>query len=183
MRVLVCMNKVGFLNNERNNAMKELDKGLSISVTGPLKTEALRRFSRQINDWDQALPDVEPLVLDFGLNDFYSTGLIEYWIANETEAGYCGKYLFVFDGQSCPIHRHREKVETFFIVKGRTRMTLDGASMEMNPGQSLRVETGQKHGFTGIGPCLLLELSCPCFIDDNYFENRCIPIGGNQADA
>ncbi|MDQ1328064.1 MAG: Cupin 2 protein, partial [Candidatus Poribacteria bacterium] len=31
----------------------------------------------------------------------------------------------------------------------------------------------------GIGPALLLELSMPCVVDDNYFENSDIPIGGN----
>ena len=106
--------------------MDELDRALSICVTGPLREQALTRCARQLAAWGVALPPVEPLVLDFGLGDFERTGLIEYWIANEAQAGYCGKYLFVFDGQTCPAHRHGKKHETFFLVKGQLRVVADG---------------------------------------------------------
>ena len=71
------------------------------------------------------MPPSQRLVLDFGLGDFKGTGLIECWLANEVAAGYCGKYLFVFDRQTCPAHLHRKKHETFFIAKGRVRMVID----------------------------------------------------------
>ena len=159
--------------------MDELQKALDIALTGPLDERALDDFHRQIAAWNVALPPVAPLVLDFGLGEFSRTGLIEYWIANEAGAGYCGKYLFVFDGQTCPSHRHRRKHETFFIVKGRVRITLDGISREMGEGDVLPVPPGQGHCFTGIGPALLLELSMPCEVDDNVFDDTSIPIGGN----
>ncbi len=159
--------------------MDQLEKGLEISISGDLCDQALAAFRRQIADWGVALPEVEPLVLDFGLGDFYRTGLIEYWIANEMEEGYCGKYLFVFDGQTCPEHLHGEKHETFFIVKGRVRMCFDGSVRDMRAGDTLPVAPGRFHRFTGIGPALLLELSTPCEIDDNHFRDRRIPIGGN----
>ena len=141
--------------------------------------QAMARFTRQIEQWGLKMPDVEPLVLDFGLGDFARTGLIEHWIANEMEAGYCGKFLFVFAGQSCPLHHHRQKVETFYIVRGSVRMQHKDAVLDMGPGASLAVRTGEMHGFTGREPCLLLEISKPCLIDDNYFSNTAIPIGGN----
>ena len=118
-------------------------------------------------------------MFDFGLGGFDRAGLIEYWIANEAEAGYCGKYLFVFDGQKCPLHSHRQKHETFFVIKGRLLMQCGGDEREMDEGEVLAVDPGKVHGFCGIGPALLLELSMPCLFDDNYFENTDIPIGGN----
>ena len=159
--------------------MDELDNALRITVTGEAADKVLARFRDKIAEWGVAMPKVDPLVLDFGLGDFAKTGLIEYWIANEFEAGYCGKYLFVFDGQSCPIHWHKEKVETFFIVRGEVEMTFLGEKRIMKPGDTLKVDVDQAHGFTGNGPALLLEISKPCRIDDNYFRNRRIPIGGN----
>ncbi len=159
--------------------MDELDNALQITVTGEAAKEILNRFNSRIAKWDMAMPDVEPLVLDFGLGNFAKTGLVEYWISNEFEAGYCGKYLFVFDGQSCPVHWHKDKVETFFIVKGEVEMTFLGEKRTMKPGDALKVDVNQPHGFTGKGPALLLEISKPCRIDDNYFQNRRIPIGGN----
>ncbi len=66
--------------------MIELEKGLEIAAPQEIQDEALPRFEAQIRTWDVALPEVPPLVLDFGLGDFYQTGLIEFWIANEMEA-------------------------------------------------------------------------------------------------
>lgn len=159
--------------------MDELDKGLAIAMTGALREAALERFREQVRIWRVALPPVQPLVLDFGLGEFEKTGLIEYWIANEARAGYCGKYLFVFDGQTCPRHRHAVKHETFFVVKGCVRMQCGGSVLDMDEGDVLPVAPGAFHCFTGIGPALLLELSMPCEIGDNQFENARIPIGRN----
>ncbi len=150
-----------------------------IELTGNAATEVIERCRTQLADWKIATPETKPLLLDFGLGEFNKTGLIEYWIANELEAGYCGKYMFLFDGQTCPMHRHREKLETFCIVKGAAIMNYDGRVFTMNPGDVLTVERWKYHSFTGKGPCLLLELSTPCIISDNYFENTAIPVGGN----
>lgn len=159
--------------------MDELDRAIGIAMSGPPAEHALAAFRRQAAAWGVALPAVTPLVLDFGLGDFQRTGLIEYWIANEAQAGYCGKYLFVFDGQTCPLHRHRRKHETFLVVKGRVAMTCDEACREMAEGEVLPVPPGIVHRFTGVGPALLLELSMPCEVDDNFFDDPAIPIGGN----
>lgn len=159
--------------------MDELDKGLSISAQGPIADEALANFKKQAADWQIALPDVQPLVLDFGLGRFSEIGLIEFWLANEANAGYCGKYLFVFDGQSCPRHHHLTKHETFFVMKGRLEVNYGSKSLILNEGDRLPISPKIPHGFRGLGPTLLLELSMPCQVDDNFFEDTRIPIGGN----
>ena len=159
--------------------MNELEKGLEIAASAAVQAEALPRCLDQLRAWEIALPDVTPLVLDFGLDDFDHVGLIEYWIANEVEAGYCAKYLFVFDGQTCPMHFHKEKHETFFLVRGQLDVVYDGTQHHLNEGGVLPIETPRPHSFTGVGPALLLEVSKPCVIADNYFKNPRIPIGGN----
>ncbi|MBN1863467.1 MAG: D-lyxose/D-mannose family sugar isomerase [Victivallales bacterium] len=159
--------------------MDELNKALKISVTGDLKKRALEKFERQMKEWCVKMPSADYLALDFGLGDFYRTGLIECWIANEEKEGYCGKFLFVFDGQRCPMHRHKDKHETFFIMRGSVSMDHDGKSFEMKPGETLPVGKWKYHSFAGVGPALLLEISKPCIIEDNYFENKSIPLGGN----
>lgn len=163
-----------------NNGMDERSKALIIAVTGEAREEALRDFHTQLKTWELVMPPHEPLVSDFGLKDFYRTGLIEYWVANEIEAGYCGKFLFVFDGQTCPMHWHKTKHETFFIVRGTVEMCFDGEVRDLHPGACLPVPAGKPHRFTGKGPALLLEVSKPCRVEDNYFEDTAIPIGGNH---
>jgi mannose-6-phosphate isomerase-like protein (cupin superfamily) len=148
-------------------------------LTGQIRDRVLKTFRGQISEWGIALPATEPLVLDFGLGRFEDIGLIEVWIANEVSAGYCGKYLFVFPGQTCPTHSHQAKHETFFVVEGRIRIELNGMEKEMQKGDMLSVAPGSTHSFTGMGSALLLELSQPCLIDDNEFADPDIPIGGN----
>ena len=70
-----------------------------IVVSKNKRKKALVAFQEQMRLWGLKMPSVEPLVLDFGLAEYEDTGLIECWIANEIEAGYCGKYLFVFDAR------------------------------------------------------------------------------------
>jgi D-lyxose ketol-isomerase len=151
--------------------MEELDRGLDISISGAESERALAAFRRQMEAWDLATPPVTPLVLDFGLGQFDRTGLIECWIANEMQAGYCGKYLFVFAGQECPAHSHRTKHETFFPIRGQFQVMLDGKTFTLEPGQVLPVPPGHIHFFRGETNSLLLELSMPCQVDDNCFED------------
>jgi hypothetical protein len=67
--------------------MDELDKGQEVALKGEAAENAARDVRRQVESWGLALPDVPPLVLDFGLGDFRSVGEVEFWIANETGAG------------------------------------------------------------------------------------------------
>jgi N-acetylneuraminate synthase len=162
-----------------SNGMDERKNAAGIAVTGTARREALKAFRAQLKEWGLVMPKHEPLVSDFGLDDFYHTGLIEFWVANEIEAGYCCKFLFVFDGQTCPMHWHRKKHETFFIVRGKVKMRCDGSVHDMRAGDCLPVLPGSRHAFTGKGAALLLEVSKPCLVKDNIFENPDIPIGGN----
>ncbi len=162
-----------------SKGMDQRKKAAQITASGPIRTKALHAFKKQLKKWKLVMPPHEPLVLDFGLKDFYKIGLIEYWIANEIEAGYCGKYLFVFDGQTCPMHCHKTKHETFFLVQGKLRVLYDGSKLDMMPGDCLPIPPGGMHSFTGEGPALLLEISKPCLVADNVFQNPDIPVGGN----
>ena len=143
-------------------------------LQGPERSKAIEAVRRQIAEWGLAMPPVEPIPLHFGLGRFRETGGTEFWIANETELGYCGKFLFVFDGQTCPYHHHRIKHETFFIVKGRVRMVVDGEERAMREGNLLAMPPGKAHSFTGLGAALILEVSMPSILQDNFFEDHSI---------
>lgn len=142
-------------------------------VTGEKRKRALEHCQSTIQGWGLTMPDVEPLVLDFGLGKFEEIGEIEFWIANQEAFGYCGKFLFVADGQTCPYHKHNKKHETFFVVKGKVRMVIDGEQL-LQEGDVLVMPPGQGHAFTGIGPALLLEVSMPSVRQDNFFTNKAI---------
>jgi mannose-6-phosphate isomerase-like protein (cupin superfamily) len=140
-------------------------------LLGEQRQRALARCLETIRGWGLTMPAVQPLVLDFGLGRFGEIGEIEFWVANQEKAGYCGKFLFVNDGQTCPYHRHNLKHETFFVLKGAVRMVVEDAERMLHEGEILVMPPGQRHSFTGVGPALLLEVSMPSRRNDNFFAD------------
>lgn len=159
--------------------MKQINIGReNIQIWGKEREDILIKFRKALNRWSISMPQVEPLVLDFGLKNFYEEGMIEYWMANEEKEGYCGKFLFVFDGQRCPSHHHRIKHETFFVVKGSVKMELDNKECLMKEGDIQVMPAGVNRSFIGQGNALLLEVSKPCVLKDNIFNNKSIGENG-----
>jgi mannose-6-phosphate isomerase-like protein (cupin superfamily) len=142
-----------------------------VELAGAGREDALRRCREQLEAWNLGVPGDVVLALHFGLDEFDRIGLIEFWVANETQAGYCGKRLFLFDGQTCPEHLHRTKHETFFVLKGQVRMVSDGRGRVLAAGERFVMPPGVLHRFTGVGPALVLEVSMPSVCGDNFFTD------------
>lgn len=147
-------------------------------LKGAAKQRWLNRFKAQIRKWRLTMPPVKPVLVSFGPHDFAKEGLVEYWVVNNEKEGYCGKFLFVFDGQTCPYHHHDHKHETFFVMKGKVSMKVAGKRKVMKEGSILVMPQGADHSFTGIGPALLLEVSRPCRQHDNIFADKTIGKNG-----
>lgn len=149
-----------------------------VELQGAEREKALELFHRQVAEWGLKMPDATTLVLDFGLKRFAEIGETEVWIANDPPTGYCGKFLFVMDGQTCPYHQHQMKHETFCVIKGSMRMKMGDQELVMNEGDVMPMPPGTGHSFTGIGPCLLLEVSMPSILKDNFFQDKGIGDNG-----
>jgi len=142
-----------------------------ISLQGPLRQATLSRIVEVVSSWGLRLPDVPADPLHFGYDDFYRIGETEFNINNNVEQGYCGKFMFMFAGQTCPSHHHRKKHETFFIVKGHVSMELDGAQHDLVIGDRLIVDQFKVHSFTALEDSLILESSKPDLVDDSIFDD------------
>ncbi len=142
-----------------------------ISLQEPQRQEALEKIARVVSSWGLRLPDVPADPLHFGYDDFYRVGETEFNINNNVEQGYFGKFIFMFAGQTCPMHHHRRKHETFFIVKGHVSMELGGKSYDLRIGDRLMVDQHEKHCFTALEDSLILESSKPDLVDDSIFED------------
>jgi len=142
-----------------------------LTLQGEERERALKRIRRVMRSWKLRLPDVTPDPLHFGFDDFYRIGETEYNINNNVQHGYCGKFMFMFRGQTCPMHHHRVKHETFFIVKGRVEMELAGRSFVMNQGDICIVDQDNRHRFTALQDSLILESSKPDLVADSIFED------------
>lgn len=143
----------------------------AITVSGSERNLIIEKCKEMVSAWGLKLPDVEPAVLHFGLDGFYSVGEIEFDIVNDVENCYCGKFIFLFKGQKCPEHYHRFKKETFFIVKGKVNMTVNGEGRTLVQGDFLNMERGQKHTFIALEDALILESSNPDLPHDSIFTD------------
>ncbi|HZO90681.1 MAG TPA: cupin domain-containing protein [Chthonomonadaceae bacterium] len=146
---------------------------LDFEIKGEERTQALAEAARILKDWGLTMPPVDPLTIDFGLRNFRRIGEIEYWIVNDRDRNYCGKFLLLFENQRCPRHQHRMKDETFFIVKGTVAMEADDREFLMQEGDTYQMAPGVVHTFAAVGgPALVLEVSLPSIPGDNIFEDR-----------
>lgn len=90
----------------------------------------------------------------------------EYWIVNNNE--YCGKILNLSRGFRCSIHKHKKKKETFYILKGEVFFELGNKKMILKKGDSITVNRGQYHRFTGLKNSKIIEFSTRHFDSDSY---------------
>jgi N-acetylneuraminate synthase len=152
--------------------MDESEIMLKLALHGSEKKRVLDEIHSVVSSWELKLPDVPADVLHFGLKDFTQTGETEFNINNNVAEGYCGKFMFMFSGQTCPVHHHRIKHETFFIVKGRVEMILGEKKYILNQGDRLIVDRKVRHKFTALENSLILESSKPDLMDDSIFDDQ-----------
>jgi quercetin dioxygenase-like cupin family protein len=97
----------------------------------------------------------------------------EDWIVNKPE--YCGKLLFFKKGLKCSWHRHSIKDETFYVQRGKLKVTygwdddLDKAEeVILEPGDSFHVPVGLNHQMLGLLDTDMFEFSTQHFDEDSY---------------
>ena len=142
-----------------------------LELVGSEKNKALEICKKSFNEWGLSIPDVSPCLFHFGLHDFFKIGEIEFDINNNIKEGYCGKFIFIMKGQTCPMHFHRIKHETFYLVKGEVEMEAAGETMVMRQGDIKIMPQNTKHRFTGLMHSLILECSKPDIMSDSIFDD------------
>lgn len=98
----------------------------------------------------------------------------EHWIANNEL--YCGKILKLKEGYKCSYHYHKIKDETFHILKGKVFMKVKGHQFILNVGDSIRLEPGTYHSFSGMVDSEILEISTQHFEEDSYRKDESGPV-------
>jgi quercetin dioxygenase-like cupin family protein len=63
---------------------------------------------------------------------------------------FCQGYVVMYPNGSIPEHTH-ETVETYTILKGVGKLTVDGEQWEMHEGDFMYIDRNQKHGLVNIG--------------------------------
>ena len=91
----------------------------------------------------------------------------EEWIINRE---YCGKKLILNKSYRCSMHYHKNKDETFYVLKGKVLMEIGNKKNIMLPGHSILIEPNTRHRFTGLENSEIIEFSTHHEDSDSYRE-------------
>ena len=96
-----------------------------------------------------------------------------------------GGAFAVFEGHTPPLagpplHSHRYQDESWYIVKGRYRIEIDGETIFAGPGDTVFAPRGSRHTFQNIGtePGITITTVVPGGLDDFFAElSAAVPRG------
>ena len=71
------------------------------------------------------------------------------------------KELFMRRGEQCSLQYHRNKHETFYIVRGKLRVVHGAFITEFKPGNYLPIKPGMFHRMAALKNTLYIECSTP----------------------
>lgn len=79
---------------------------------------------------------------------------------------YCGKLIFITKGHRLSLQYHREKEETFYVLRGRLSVMVGSTRRSLRkkllkPGDILHLPPGTIHRTCAITRCCLIEVSSP----------------------
>ena len=74
---------------------------------------------------------------------------------------YMGKILHIEAGKRLSLQYHDQKTESWYLLKGKVTIILDGEEINMEPGLGYTTQVGQKHRLVGVLDSDVLEVSTP----------------------
>lgn len=86
---------------------------------------------------------------------------------------FCQGYVEIIPGGSIPMHNH-ETVESYTILEGKGRMTIDDESQIMQAGDYVFIERNKNHSLLNIGDCTLqlMFVYAPQIIVDHWAKEQ-----------
>lgn len=107
----------------------------------------------------------------YGVERFAEVGATLLIFVNRS---YCKKAIVQLPGQRHPEHWHEVKEETFFVLYGSMRITLDGVEQEVKAGDTILVEAGVKHSFSTATGVIFEEISSTHVPKDSFYTDPAI---------
>lgn len=107
----------------------------------------------------------------YGLDRFREVGAVFVHVINRE---YCKKLGVMLPGQRHPMHRHECKEETFQLLWGDLTIERDGETLDLEPGDTLLIERGARHGFCSRGGGIFEEISTTDVRGDSYYDDPAI---------
>lgn len=106
-----------------------------------------------------------------GWGRFHEVGAFLIDVVNRE---YCKKYIIQIPGQRHPAHYHKLKEETFVVLFGELRATIDGRERVLYPGDQALVLPGVWHDFHTRTGVVFEEISTTHHNDDSVYQDPTI---------
>ena len=104
-----------------------------------------------------------------GLKNFNKVGCFLFNLINRE---YAKKIIVMLPNQTHPIHHHKIKSETFHILNGSLKLTLNGKTKTLKPGDIIDIKKNSRHKFkAGIKGCIFDEISTTNIKTDSHYQN------------
>ncbi len=106
-----------------------------------------------------------------GIKDFNKTGAVFINIVNRE---YSKSYVIMFEGQSYPMHYHKIKQESFYVLYGDLSVCVNHKKTELHPGDLIHIERGEDHSFScnSVKGVVFEELSTTYTRNDSFYEEE-----------
>ncbi|MCM1183104.1 MAG: cupin domain-containing protein [Roseburia sp.] len=129
---------------------------------------ALRQSFEIIEKSHLVLPAQSTLEIyhHYGIEDFNKTGAVFINVVNKE---YCKSYAVILPGQSYPLHYHKIKLETFYVLYGELEVTCEENTYILKPGEMLDVERGAEHSFCSATGAVFEEISTTYVRNDSIY--------------
>ena len=85
---------------------------------------------------------------------------------------YCGKVLFIREGEQLSLQYHREKDEVVYVQEGRIELEVAGETEVVEAGRSFRFVPNTVHRWRALEDTTVLEVSTPELDDVVRLEDR-----------
>lgn len=106
-----------------------------------------------------------------GIDRIYEVGAM---FINVVNRDYCKSIVVMAPEQKYPVHYHRIKTESFYVLSGTLNVVVDGQMFVISPGEMLHVERGQDHSFFSHDGVVFEEISTKYVPNDSMYLDEVI---------
>lgn len=150
--------------------------------TEPLKSSVARHMfevAAKLAEAQVRLNDDAEVELShhYGIDRFREYGATLITVLNRE---YAKKIVVLLPRQKHPSHRHTKKEETFQLLWGDLEIAVNGAKLDMRPGQVVTVHRGDWHSFNSTHGAIVEEISSHAFDADSEYEDSVINTNLNR---
>ena len=107
----------------------------------------------------------------YGIDRFDEIGLTMITVVNR---GYCKKLLVSLPGQFHPEQYHLKKEETFHVLFGELKLSLNGVPKIYKQGDVINIEPKVRHSFVSVKGAVIEEISSTHFANDSFYTDDSI---------